>query len=121
MDAADNHAQLACYHEIERFMWNDVTGSSRNAFLNALYAAMPQYRWVQNVLYFISSQRWNTNINFTPEQIAVYRAVHAKSSPDKRIYVAIIIFARNLIRHGYDCSVDIVNPVRRWYIHSTTF
>jgi hypothetical protein len=36
MEAANNHAQLACYKEIARFMWDDIIGADRTMFIYAL-------------------------------------------------------------------------------------
>ena len=68
---------------------------------------MHAYRWLLNVT-ILPRQ----NIIYTREQEAVYNAIHAKSSSDSRIYVAVIICVRNLIRHGFDCSIKIKPPVR---------
>ena len=106
MDAADNHAQLAYYEEIARFMWDDITGVDRTTFINALYAAMPAYRWLPNVTVFPRQ-----NIIYARDQEAVYNAIHAKSSSNSRIYAAVIICVRNLMRHGFDCSIKIKPPV----------
>lgn len=104
-DAADNHGRLTCYHEIERFMWDDLTDWDRLAFINALYLKMPQYRMVPNIEKFPRQ-----NVIFTLEQEQVYQLVHGKSNSDSRIYVAVIIAVRNLVRHGYDCSVGPFRP-----------
>ncbi|EEC68073.1 hypothetical protein OsI_35933 [Oryza sativa Indica Group] len=86
MDTADNHAQLAYYEEIARFMWDDITGVDRTTFINALYAAMPAYRWLPNVTVFPRQ-----NIIYARDQEAVYKAIHAKSSSNSHIYAAVII------------------------------
>ncbi|KAG0544041.1 hypothetical protein BDA96_02G240900 [Sorghum bicolor] len=105
VDAADNHAQLTCYMEIERFFWNDLTVSDRVAFINALYVAMPQYRWARDITEFPRQ-----NVAFTTEQENVYTRIHSKANYDKRIYAAVIICVRNLVRHGYDCSLTKNSP-----------
>ena len=100
MDSADNHGQLQCYHDLEAFFWGTPT-PDRAKFLNALYAVMPEHRWVWRVHEFHNQH----GQKFTPLQLATYNGTHGYASYDSRIYVAVIQCARNLCRHGYECSL----------------